>query len=66
MVWEENAGQLTNVLYQVGDGLEVEKGNLTPKGRNAYLPVVTQTLEGFVVAFLMESENGVGVYTVRL
>lgn len=70
MVWEENDDQsekkLTNVLYQVGDGADVRKGYLTPKKSNAYLPVITQTSDGFLVAFLMETPGGVGIYATKL
>jgi hypothetical protein len=65
MVWEQDSvhsdRKLTNVLYQVSEGAGVRKGSLTPKDRNAFLPVVTQIQDGFLVAFLMESESGVGV-----
>lgn len=70
MVWEENVGagekQFTNVLYQIGNGTQVEKKYLTPKDSNAFSPVVTQTNNGFVAAFLMETKNGTGVYTAGL
>jgi hypothetical protein len=70
MVWEENQGEtekkFTNVLYQISNGTEVKKDYLTPKNSNAYLPVVTPTSDGFLVAFLMEMENGVGIYTAKL
>ncbi len=70
MVWEEIDDQseqkFTNVLYQVSRGTEVKKDYLTPRDSNAYLPVITQTANGFLVAFLMETTNGVGVYTGEL
>jgi hypothetical protein len=70
MVWEENSAKgentLTNVRYELSDGSNVRKGLLTPSDQNAFVPVVTQAGNGFVVAFLMETNNGVGVYTTRL
>jgi hypothetical protein len=70
MVWEENVVKgektFTNVLYQVSDGSEINKGRLTPADQNAFVPVVTQARNGFVVAFLMETSGGGGVYTTRI
>jgi hypothetical protein len=70
MVWEENSGegeeQFTRVLYQVNDGENVKKDQLSPGGFNAFVPVVTPTAEGFLVAFLMETKNGVKLYSAKL
>jgi hypothetical protein len=70
VVWEENAESdgktFTSIHYQVMKGLEVKEGVLSPAEANAFLPVVTSTEDGFVVAFLMESESEVGVYCLNL
>ncbi|WP_276371792.1 sialidase family protein [Chryseolinea sp. H1M3-3] len=71
MLWEENIDSLgkstTLIKYRiVKDGTEVDKNTLTPTDMNAFLPVITQTKEGFLSAFLMEENNIVGVYFRRL
>lgn len=71
MVWEENIDldgePKTVVRYRiVRDGTEIENGTLTSPEVNAFLPVVTQTSTGFLVAYLMERGDHVGVYTTRL
>jgi hypothetical protein len=71
MLWEENLTEKekenTVIHYRVvRDGVEVERKALTSGSHNAFLPVVTATRDGFLTAFLMESESGVGVYFVRL
>ena len=71
MLWEENSDTggkpITTVNYRViKDGNDVEKNILTPKDVNAFLPVVTQTKNGFLVAYLMETGNKVGVYLTKL
>lgn len=70
MVWEENNDvvdkKITNIQYQVSDGKQTRKRQLSPNLSNAYLPVITQTQKGFVVAYLMETQQGVGAYVTRL
>lgn len=70
MVWEEDSGEgdkkITNVIYQVGNGTELKRNILSEKNRNAFSPVVAQTNNGFLVAFLMETEQGVGMYVAKL
>jgi hypothetical protein len=71
MLWEENSDYrgkpITTVNYRViKDGYDVEKNILTPKDVNAFLPVVTQTKQGFLVAYLMGSGSKVGVYFTKL
>ena len=67
MVWEEKTDESetrpTRVVYQMSDGSNVVKGSLNPRDSNAFVPVVTQTANGFVVAFLMETTSGVRMYT---
>jgi hypothetical protein len=71
MLWEENSDEaekkITNVHYRlIKDGADTEKQILTPKDVNAYLPVVTQTRTGFLVAYLMEVDDHVSVYWTKL
>jgi len=70
MVWEEKTDEIetrpTSVVYQMSDGSSVVKGSISPSDLNAFLPVVTQTADGFVVAFLMETASGVRMYTAKL
>jgi hypothetical protein len=70
MVWEENVDQdekkFTRVFYQVSNTKGVMKNHLTPKNANAFLPVATQTDDGFLVAFLMSTGDNVGVYVTSL
>lgn len=67
MLWEENVHYnnkpLTNIHYRIiRDGTDLEENILTPEDVNAFLPVVTPTRDGFLVAYLMESSGDVGVY----
>jgi hypothetical protein len=61
LVWEETtkiAGKnVTEIHCQLNTGESVLKSILTPETSNAFLPVITSTKMGFIVAFLME-ENG--------
>lgn len=70
MVWEENIGEgekkFTNIYYQMNDGDQNRRESLTPSDSNAFVPVITQTENGFLVAFLMETKEGVGMYIARL
>lgn len=71
MVWEENIDNdgkpMTVVNYRlIKDGIDIEKNTLAAKNVNSFLPVITQTREGFLVAYLMEANNHVGVYLTRL
>jgi len=70
MVWEENSNregkQRTTIFYQMNKGNEVVKKQLSPDRSNAYLPVVTQTHDGFLVAFLMDTDTGAGIFTTHL
>lgn len=70
MLWEENVGNMnpsTVIHYRIiKDGRDIENEMLTPKDVNAFLPVVTPTKSGFLVAYLMEEDNHVGVYLTRL
>ena len=71
MLWEENSDYsgkpITTINYRViKDGNDVEKNILTPKDVNAFLPVVTQTKNGFLVAYLMMTGSKVGVYFTKL
>lgn len=70
MLWEENVMSSekphTVIYYRiVKDGSEIEKAILTPKGKNAFAPVVTQTKDGFLTAYLMERNDHVGVYVSK-
>lgn len=71
MLWEENitinSKPLTNIHYRIiRDGSDLDKNILTPKDVNAFLPVVTQTRDGFLAAYLMEEKGVVGVFVRRL
>ncbi len=70
MVWEEATGEeknsFTNIMCQVSNEQEVIKHCLSPQQANAFAPVVTPTGDGFLVAFLMETAAGTGVYTKKL
>lgn len=70
MVWEENVGEtekkFTNIYYQVNEDNQFKRESLTPKNSNAFVPVVTQTQDGFLPAYLMESEKSVGMYVAKL
>jgi hypothetical protein len=68
MLWEENHeidGSAHTVIHYriVKDGSDLEKNLLTDANGNAFLPVVTKTRNGFLVAYLMETDNGVGVFS---
>lgn len=70
MVWEEtnstSAEKFTSIVCQVSNGSTIQRHNLTQGKSNAFAPVVTQTEDGFLVAFLMESASGVRLFTTRL
>jgi hypothetical protein len=71
MLWEENiqsgGKSMTTVNYRlIKEGVDLKKDILTAKDVNAFLPVVTQTRDGFLVAYLMEVNNQVGVYLTQL
>lgn len=70
IVWEENFNQsgppVTRIQYQLDNGQTVKKAPLTPEGLNAYLPVITQTKTGFIIAFIMEKHEETGVYIEHL
>lgn len=71
MLWEENIDNggkpITTVNYRViKDGSDIAKDILSPKDVNAFLPVVIQAKEGFLVAYLMEAGTKVGVYLTKL
>lgn len=68
MLWEENAeinGAAHTVIHYriVKDGNDLEKNVLTDASTNAFLPVVTKTRNGFLVAYLMETKGGVAVFS---
>jgi hypothetical protein len=70
VVWEENVANgdesVTRIQFQINDGDNSKKATLTPENSNAYLPVITQTKTGFVVAFIMEQKGETGVYCKTL
>jgi hypothetical protein len=71
MLWEENIKvnekSNTTIHYRiVKDGMDVKRGMLTPGDVNAFLPVVAKTKHGFLVAYLMERNNHVGIYLSTL
>lgn len=67
MVWEEISDEkFTNVFYQVSNDTEVIKDCLTPRTVNAFSPVVTPTSDGFLVAYLMETRDGVEMYITKI
>ena len=70
IVWQEATGETgkktTNVFCQVSDGIATTRECLSLAGSNASSPVVTQASDGFVVAFLMETWNGTGLFTKKL
>jgi hypothetical protein len=70
MVWEEISGneahKFTNIFYQVSNDIDVKRECLTPKTVNAFSPVVTTTKDGFLVAFLMETKNGVEMHIKKI
>lgn len=71
MLWEENTavGNKSNTVIHfkvVKDGEELSQGALTSRQTNAFLPVVNRANDGFIVAYLMEEDQGVGVFVGRL
>lgn len=66
MVWEEDLDQaskkLTRLCYQMNEGPATKKEYLTPVNGNAFVPVVAQTKNGAIIAFLMETEKGTGMF----
>ncbi len=69
MVWEENnmeKGNRTLIRYQISEATTVRNGVLNPDIRNAFSPAVIQTDDGFLVAFLMETDDGTGIYVSQL
>lgn len=71
MLWEEpvveNGKVVTKINYQLlNRGVPVQRDIISTSGANAFLPVVTQTNEGFLVAYLTEVDNRVNVYLARL
>lgn len=67
MVWEEiSEEKFTNIFYQVSNDAEVKKDCLTPRTANAFSPVVTPTSNGFLVAYLMETKNGIRMYVTKI
>ncbi|MGC3947855.1 MAG: sialidase family protein [Chryseolinea sp.] len=70
MVWEEipdqNINRSTSIVYQVSNDNKVSRHTLTPANSNAYSPVVTQTRDGFVAAFLMDTQDGTRVFAKKL
>jgi hypothetical protein len=67
MVWEEiSEKKFTNVFYQVSNETEVKKDCLTPRSANAFSPVVIPTNNGFLIAYLMETDNGIEMYIRRI
>ncbi|RAW02549.1 sialidase family protein [Pseudochryseolinea flava] len=71
MLWEENMttdGSTATTIHcrLIKDGIDIEKRVLTPRSANSIAPVVTHTKDGFLVACLMENENGVAVYAMNL
>lgn len=69
MVWEENIdygeNTITSIVCQTSDGTNTSKDQLSPFTSNAFLPTITQTRNGFLVAFLMETPDGVGVFVTK-
>ena len=68
MLWEENLqtdGTANTAIHYriVKDGTDIGKNALTDANTNAFLPVVTKTRNGFLVAYLMETNNGIGVFS---
>lgn len=70
LVWEETIGdgdkQVTQIQYQINNGQAVMRAGLTPDNTNAYLPVITPTTSGFLVAFFMEQNGEAGLYVKQL
>jgi hypothetical protein len=70
IVWEENIGEegkpVTRIRYRINNGQHVTKAILSPASCNAFLPVITQTKRGFVVAFIMERNGETGTYVKHL
>lgn len=71
MLWEEtvadNGKPNTMIHYRiVKDGVDIEKNTLTTAEVNAFSPVVTQTKDGFLAAYLVAKNNKVAVYIVKI
>ena len=71
MLWEENIDYNgkpnTEIHYRiVKEGVDRENKALTSREANAFLPVVAPTNSGFLVAYLMEQNGGVGVFLTIL
>jgi hypothetical protein len=71
IVWEENTVQKDNPITRVhcqiaSDDEIVTRTVLSPEAFNAYLPVVINTKNGFLTAFVMETEGETGVYFKKL
>lgn len=70
MIWEENFGPSnktsTRVHYQLRHNGKVNGNFLTSEDADAYLPVIIEGEDKFVIAFLMEDKNGTGVYYTTL
>lgn len=70
MVWEENSDaddtRPTKIMYEINDGGNRTRTCLNPGRSNAYLPVVTHAKNCFLIAFLMETDDGVGMFTTRV
>lgn len=71
MLWEENIdynGTPNTVIHYrlVKEGVDVENKALTRIEENAFLPVVIPTDSGFLIAYLMEKNDQVGVCLTSL
>ena len=70
MVWEEvlegNQNKATSIVCRISKDGQITKRALTPGNANAYSPVVKQTRNGFVVAFLMETADGTAIFTTKI
>jgi hypothetical protein len=69
MVWEENPDNKRNtfIRYRLTNDGNLITGDIgAHEDGSAFLPVVTQTQSGFVVAYLMETGDHVAVYTLQL
>lgn len=70
MVWEEilegNLNKSTSIICQISINNKVSRRSISTGDTNAYSPVVTKTQDGFLVAFLMDTEAGARVFRARL
>jgi hypothetical protein len=67
MVWEEiSEEKVTHIFCQVSNDAEIKRKCLTPRAANAFSPVVTTTKDGFLIAYLMETKNGVEMYLTKI